>query len=57
MTYSVHKNDRPGQWYEVRTAVGRDEAAGKTIYEVKRERRLPGGYYEQQKTVIRYEEE
>jgi hypothetical protein len=57
MTYSVHNNKRPGPWHEIRTAVGRDEAAGKTIYEVRRERRLPGGYYEQQKTVIRYEEE
>jgi hypothetical protein len=46
---------KPGPWYETHKAVGTDTQTGETIYEVRKQRILPGGYFETGNRVIRWE--
>jgi hypothetical protein len=49
----MKKQRKPGPWFESKREVGTDTQSGETIYEVREQRILPGGYVETKPNVKR----
>jgi hypothetical protein len=49
------KQRKPGPWHETKREVCTDTRSGETIYEVREQRILPGGYVETKANVKRWE--
>jgi hypothetical protein len=55
MEMNATRKQKPGPWYETRKALGTDAQTGETIYLVRKQRILPGGYIETEHRVTRWE--